>query len=120
MWSFSWPPCLQQYEPTFGDREFPCPSARLFNQLNPSTAGVLGLLTMRLWELPIIIAMSCAIGALGALFVALNSRVVHALRQRYISQASRARCADWVCGVSILCMQPTQQHVITQACIADT
>lgn len=66
--------------------------ARLFNQLDPSTAGVLGLLTMRLWELPIIVALSCVVGALGPLFVVLNTRLVHALRRRYISPALPLRC----------------------------
>ena len=60
--------------------------------LDTSTANVLGLLYMRLWELPIIIAMSCIIGAFGSLFIALNSTIVYRIRHIIIPEHSRFRC----------------------------
>ncbi len=65
---------------------------RLFSLLDTSTADVLGLFYVRLWELPIVVAMACAIGALGSLFVALNSHLVYVLRKRFIPPTSRFRC----------------------------
>ena len=64
---------------------------RLFTTLNTSTADVLGLFYVRLWELPIFVAMACAIGAMGAGFVTANTRVVYALRQHCIPNSSRYR-----------------------------
>ena len=63
--------------------------------LDSSTANVLGLLYVRLWELPIIIAMSCIIGALGSLFIALNSTIVYRIRHYIIPEHSRFRCCSW-------------------------
>lgn len=62
-------------------------------QLDTSTADVLGLFYVRLWELPIVVAMAFAIGALGSLFVAANSRLIYILRKRFISTSSRFRRA---------------------------
>ena len=60
--------------------------------LDASTADVLGLLYMRLWELPIVIVMSCCIGALGSLFIHLNTTIVYKIRNRLIPHHSRYRC----------------------------
>lgn len=62
--------------------------------LDTSTANVLGLLYMRLWELPIVIAMSCIIGALGSLFIALNSTIVYRIRHSIVPEHSRFRCCS--------------------------
>lgn len=69
-------------------------AGRLFSLLDTSTADVLGLFYLRLWELPIVVAMACVIGALGILFVDINSRVVCVLRNRFIPSSSRFRSAD--------------------------
>ena len=66
-------------------------ACRLFSLLDPSTADVLGLLYMRLWELPVVIAMSCCIGALGSLFIYLNTTAVYKIRNSLIPQNSRYR-----------------------------
>jgi H+/Cl- antiporter ClcA len=59
--------------------------------LTTQTANVLGLFYMRLWEVPIVITMGCVFGALGAVFVALNTHVVYALRHYFIPNSSRIR-----------------------------
>jgi H+/Cl- antiporter ClcA len=65
---------------------------RLLNQLSTSTANVLGLFYMWLWDLPIIVVASACIGMLGALFVALNTRLVLPLRRRFSTGAHPTRC----------------------------
>lgn len=76
-------------------------SCRLFNMLDTKTASVLGLLYMRLWELPLIIAMSCIIGLLGSIFIKLNSTIVYRLRNYLIPQHSRFRfCAETASAMS--------------------
>ena len=52
---------------------------------------MLGLEYMRLWELPLVIAMSCVIGSLGSLLIALNSTLVYRLRHYLIPNDSRYR-----------------------------
>ena len=64
---------------------------RLFSQLDTRTAGVLGLEYMRLWEVPLVIAMSCVIGSFGSAFIALNSTLVYRLRHYLIPHDSRYR-----------------------------
>ena len=64
---------------------------RLFTLLDTSTARVLGLEYMHLWELPLVIAMSCIIGSLGSVFIALNSTFVYRLRHYLIPEDSRYR-----------------------------
>ena len=59
--------------------------------LDSSTADVLGLLYMRLWELPIVVVMSCCIGALGSLFIHLNTTIVYKIRNSLIPHDSRYR-----------------------------
>ncbi len=64
---------------------------RLFTQLDTSTASVLGLEYMCLWEVPLVIAMSCIIGSFGSLLIALNSTLVYRLRHYLIPNHSRYR-----------------------------
>ncbi len=66
--------------------------------LDTGTADVLGLLYMQLWELPIVIVMSCIIGAFGSLFIALNSTIVYQIRHHMIPEASRFRCGSLLLG----------------------
>ncbi|KAK9915224.1 hypothetical protein WJX75_006445 [Coccomyxa subellipsoidea] len=77
-------------------------NTRLFLQLDTSTADVLGLFYVRLWELPIVVAMAFAIGALGSLFVAANSRLIYMLRRRFIPTSSRFRRTLEVVGLAVL------------------
>ena len=59
--------------------------------MDTSTASVLGLEYMRLWELPIVVAMSCIIGSLGSILIALNSTLVYRIRHYLIPRDSRYR-----------------------------
>ncbi|CAL8469782.1 g9324 [Coccomyxa elongata] len=77
-------------------------NVRLFAQLDTSTADVLGLFYVRLWEVPIFMAMACVIGALGAVFVTANTRIVYALRQRCIPHSSRYRRTLEVAALAVL------------------
>lgn len=64
---------------------------RLFTQLDTTTASVLGLEFMCLWELPLVIAMSCVIGSFGSVLITLNSKLVYRIRHYLIPNHSRYR-----------------------------
>lgn len=74
-----------------------CTFCRLFQLLETSTAGVLGLQYMRLWELPLLIALSCIMGVFGSLFIALNSAVVFRARRYLVPHNSPVRYSTPFC-----------------------
>lgn len=68
---------------------------------------------MWLWDLPFIVAASCCIGMLGALFVTINTRLVYAVRRRFI-QGHRFRQAQNYWAI-LFCARTCFKHVRANA-----
>ena len=70
-----------------------CRECRLFYTFTPDTAPALAAFRVRLWELPAFVGVGALLGAVSALFVAINVNLVCGARQRWIPTSSRIRPA---------------------------